>query len=412
MSLDIPMTRKKIVSLPESLQKISEEVNITDLTLVETLAMPYVTFINQIDEQLAIYKTLQKGNAADCDKAKRVALDLGKLCARVGEKKKEQKEYYTKVTKYIDGLHNAIEGKARLLQADAKAIADHFENMERQRIMSLNIERTAALEKYCPDAASLKLGEMEQQSFDSLLEAYKIKFEKEQEAKKIAEELAEKERIEKEEREEKLRKENEDLQKAIKAKNELRSNRNLQLAAYTYVYTGKDLAEETEEAFQAFLKDAIEKKKQKDKEDADRKLKEQTQQERFKSISTYISFLPKELDLSKLYELPKKKYEDYLKSCKEAFDKSEQDRLNKEAELKKLKDEADKKDAEDKKKIEDAKKLEKASDVVKLGAWIKDFKSPPVKPLCKAEKANAIVNEIENKFNLFTKWAEKQVQEL
>lgn len=172
---------------------IEEQINssgITELSKSQEIAVNYVPFLAEINDQTKLLKELEKGNEKDVKKAHRIKLDLGKICGRAELQKRTDKQLILIQGKFIDGLFNVVNGAARLTQNEAKEIETHFEMMEYLRIEKLQTERTNQLGAY-HTMSPPNLGEMEKEVFDNFLIGVKIGYE----AKKEAELKAEEEKI-------------------------------------------------------------------------------------------------------------------------------------------------------------------------------------------------------------------------
>jgi colicin import membrane protein len=364
---------------------INSEVNLStigDLTLAQKIASSYTPIVLRVEEKITELKTLQKGNAQDCDKAKRIALDLGKECAALDRQKKADKDQYVNATtKFIDSLFKKIEEAARTSQKEAQDIASHFEQLEKQRLAILAQERVRALIDYTENPEELsKMGleKMEQHVFDSLLIGFKASFEKRQ---KEAEEVAKQKAIEdaaKEVELEKLRAEIKKKEEADKAAKIIRNKRTAELGPFiAFVLDYETLISSEEEEYNT----------------------------RFADIKKLAEFMWE--------EDRKAKAEQEKKDAELAKAKAEQEKLRKELEQKQLADKAaaDLKAKEEAEKAALAKKLAKAPAKKQLKAWLESFEIPEVPGLSDKEALNTLNNLI-SKFEGFKTWGEAEVEKL
>jgi outer membrane murein-binding lipoprotein Lpp len=134
---------------------------------------------------------------------------------------KAEKAFYFAGGKFVDAKKNKITTAVEEMEAKLLAIANYYENIEKERIAKLQAERLEAISPYLEEAASRDWASMEQDVFDSYLATTKKKWEvwqaelekqrkEEEEAKKAQEELLKAQQAEIE----KQRAENEKLRKA------------------------------------------------------------------------------------------------------------------------------------------------------------------------------------------------------
>lgn len=163
-----------------------------DISKAEKYALGYQPLMAEVLTQADLLKGLDKTKPDDAKIAKRVSLDLGKICSRLTVKKKEDKDTLLIETRLIDGLFNVAESTARLTQKDADEIVDYLENIERERKNKLADERREELQKYSANTDYLPLDIMGDEQYQRCLEDAKLAFE----ARMIAAEKAEFERLE------------------------------------------------------------------------------------------------------------------------------------------------------------------------------------------------------------------------
>lgn len=208
-------------NLPEKIDAVIEKSKITDLPKAQKIAANYAPLMNEVTEEIEKLKKLDKKHPDSSKVAKRIRLDLGKICSKADKQKKGDKQTLMLETRFIDALYNTVNGAARLTQDDAKKIEDYAAIQERKRLDKIQAKRVAQIEEYLPDADERDLARME----DDVWEAYFTAKKKEHEDLIAAELQAEKDRVAKAkaeaEEKEKLRLENEKLQKEIDAKDKL-----------------------------------------------------------------------------------------------------------------------------------------------------------------------------------------------
>ena len=259
-----------MTALPAKIKQVIADSQIQNMTKAEQIASSYVPFLEQVTEQMNKLKKLKKGDVADVEKARRIRLDLGKICSAVGKQKKADKDLLLLETKFIDSLYNNVEKSARLTQNEAREIEDYYENLEKERVFKLQKEREEKLEPYgLENLETLKLGEMTTEVWDIFYAGTKSNYE----AKKAAEKKAEEERIAKEKREaeerEKQRLENEKLKAEIakKKKEEEKIAKKLEEERLANEKLKKELEEKERKEAEIMAKElALEKERKAEKE--------------------------------------------------------------------------------------------------------------------------------------------------
>lgn len=168
------------INLPSVLAEQVEKSPLKDASLTTQIAEQFLPHILVVEEKEKLLSTLTKGNAQDCDKAKRIALDLGSECSAMDKTKKAQKDYYQTVSRYIDGVYNATEAKARLVQKEAKEISDYFANQEKERLRLLAENRKNELLPFCDELDNLdalNLSALSEDAFSHLVFSFQSKYE-------------------------------------------------------------------------------------------------------------------------------------------------------------------------------------------------------------------------------------------
>jgi len=152
-----------------------------------------------------------------CILAKELRLSYVKTRTATEKIHKELKAFYLSGGRFVDAFKNTQSFASGEKEKILKAIEDHFENIEKERIEKLRAERLKLLQPYT-DIEPMQLGNMEQSVFDNYLAGMKLSYEQKIAAEKLAEEkrLAdiEAERI----RQENIRLENERLKKEAEEK--------------------------------------------------------------------------------------------------------------------------------------------------------------------------------------------------
>lgn len=334
-------------------EEVIKQSTLSDLTKAERIASGYAPFMIEAQEHANILKKLVKGNVEDVEKAKRIRLDIGKLCSRKDDQKKKDKELILVETRFIDALSNTVEGFARLTQQGAKDIEDHFENIEKERLAALQIERVDMIRLYVEDAENMSLSTMEDEVFEAYLATKKKQYEDRLEAEKLAE------------------------QQRIEAEKKAEAER---------VAEAKRLADEAE-------KNRIENERLKAEAEAREKAIELERQENAKKLA----------EQQRLANIEAAKIEAERKKEAEAREKLEAElQAKKEAEIKAEILEDERKEAAKKEAI----KAAKAPVKTKMNVWVNSFNIPTI------DIDNESSKEIIAKFESFKKWALTKVDEL
>jgi colicin import membrane protein len=178
-------------NLPATLNEVAQKSGL-EISKAEKYALPYAPLLAKITEFANEVKTLDRDNPEHVARAKRISLDIGKICSEAGTIKKSDKAELLVLTRYLDGLFNTTEGAARLTQGEANEIVNHAAKIEAERIEAIRFERWNELSQFL-EVEPNNLGEMDETIFTNLLFGAKATFEakKEAEAKAEAERLAE-----------------------------------------------------------------------------------------------------------------------------------------------------------------------------------------------------------------------------
>lgn len=199
------------------------KINASDYGLEETKAQEvkamFVPMLNKMDELEVQYNEVlkQEINPETCQMAKDLRLSYVKTRTETERIHKGLKAFYLNGGRFVDAFKNVQAAASGEKEKTLKAIEDHFENQEKERLEKIRDERIELLKPYT-DIEPLALGHMEQAVFNNYLTGVKIAHEQRIAAEKKAEEerLAEieAERI----RQENIRLENERLKKEAEEK--------------------------------------------------------------------------------------------------------------------------------------------------------------------------------------------------
>lgn len=428
--------------LPEEIKNQVATSGISDMNLAESIASHFVPFMAEITEQTDKLKGLELGNAEHAEIAKRVNIDLGRIRSRKNDVKKEQKDYYLKVGKFIDSLANFNEGMISLGQEEAQKHSKYFERVEAERKAKLKEERNALMSPYSDfEIPNIEL--LAEADFEKMLDSYKL-----------AHEARERQAREAEEARIKAEKEEKERQQLIKKReDEIRP-----LYDFFEVPAMQDLGDLTEEDFQAKLSEAkkakadheaeqekirIENerlKKEKEAKEKEEKEREELQSIRLAELLPYNSYGP-DVDMTTLWNLSVAKYCKILASkraekqkedariaeenriAEEARRKKEKEEAERQAELDQIKKEYEKEkqrkadqeakekaEAEAKRKAEEA--LLKAGDQKRILAWIDSMTIEEANLSGISAQGMSLMADITEKFHAFKKWAKNETNKL
>jgi hypothetical protein len=126
--------------------------------------------------------------------AKELRLKYVKKRTTIAKIHKSEKEFYLATSKFIDALKNKATAPIEIKEEKLQSVELHFENLEKERIKKLLIERAELLQPFNLDLTGIDLANMQNDVFD----AYFAMVEKKHFEKIEAEKQAELERIEQE----------------------------------------------------------------------------------------------------------------------------------------------------------------------------------------------------------------------
>jgi len=352
---------KTTEKLPAVLEQSAQESGL-ELSKAQAIAVNYVPFMEQAQAEAEKLKDLEIGNPEHVATAKRIRIDLGKICSHLKTRKDTDKAIIKIEDRYIMGLFNSVEGFARLTQKDAEEIEKHAEKLVAIERENLKAERCGILAALDVDGSAINVEHMTPEVWENYLNGVKLNHQ----AKKEAEEKSEAERVEKQ-------------RKAI-----LYTERKAQLLTiWDHVkedHKSADFGELPDDQFKIILNESKEAKQAHDKAQEETRL----ENERLKKEAE-----EKEKKAKAEREANEKKLEDERKK-REALEKAE----------------ADRKATEEKKKKADAaaaRKAAKAPDVDKVKAALNacTLDAPEISDAEVIEK----LDEITEKFEAFKKWA-------
>jgi hypothetical protein len=150
-----------------------------------------------------------------CSEAKAVRLKLVKVRTGIADIHKTQKAFFLAAGRYVDAWKNKETEPVLQMEEKLSEIEDYYENIERERIAKLKVDRTAEIAKYQEAEAFIpgNLGELTDQVWQNYLLGVKTVYEQKIAAEKAAKEAEEKRIAEEKAEQERIRVENERLKK-------------------------------------------------------------------------------------------------------------------------------------------------------------------------------------------------------
>jgi hypothetical protein len=192
---------------------------------IESLFTPMLSKMSELENE---YNDILQNeiNPETCQRAKDLRLSYVKIRTGTAEIHKKAKEFYLNGGRFVDGWKNAQLFASGEKEKTLKAIEDHYENQEKERLDKLRADRLELLKPYT-EIEPLALGHMEQAVFDNLLTGFKvakeaqIAAEKKTEEDRLAREKAEADAREVQRLENiRLKKEAEEKEKALEVERE------------------------------------------------------------------------------------------------------------------------------------------------------------------------------------------------
>jgi len=348
-----------------------------EFSKAESITFKYVPFLLKIRNAEEEAKKINFENPSDLDEkiAREIRLSLVPNRTDADKLKKKEKAEFILLNGLHDDAFGIVEKTSKLLELKLLNVEKQREIVAKAKIEALKNSRLELISPYGTDFASLDLGNLSEETFESIYSGAKTSHE----AKIRAELEAENARIEAEK----------------KAREEAEKNR---IEAEKLKKENERLAKEAE-----LLRIENEKKAAKAKEEAD-KLAAEAKAKADAELQAKEAELLKEKEAARLEA--EKQAEEIRKQKEEA------DRLA--LELKK-KEDAEKeakrlKDEEEAKRIAEEKKAAKAPDKEKLKVWIDGLELPFVE--LKQNESNVLASDLKVKLTAYKNWALKEVEKL
>ncbi len=178
------------------------KINPADYGLEENKAKQisdmFKPMLDKMTELESEYNSVIKLEASNetCKKAKELRLKYVKVRTGTAQIHKELKAFYLQGGRFVDGWKNAQLMASQGIEEKLSDIKEHFEILERQRIVTLQIKRIKELKQYIEDGQMMsgELGNMTDEIWKNYIAGAKANCELRKEAEKKAEEEREKER--------------------------------------------------------------------------------------------------------------------------------------------------------------------------------------------------------------------------
>lgn len=196
--------QKNIVN-KNSLLKIDNKEFSLSKDKITDLMIPFLPVAEEYIEYIWDIENIKKIKPSDytdeiCKKAKRLRIDISKIRNATKKIKDEEKKIVLQIWNVTQKCHNTIVKIIEEQEDILEKIELHFENLEKERVLKLTIERQELLKPYeVENLWMLKLWEMEEAIFNNFLQWCKTTFEqnKIEEEKRIeAERVAKQKEIE------------------------------------------------------------------------------------------------------------------------------------------------------------------------------------------------------------------------
>jgi len=240
-------TETKIDLTPSNLVTIITEtgleINSSTSQLIKEKFEPFIADMEQWKkkaEGLVVVDATEKAKMRDAREAR---LALRAVRVEADKVRKALKEDSNRYNKAVQGIYNFIEGKIIPLEEHLEQQEKFAEIQEKKEREALKGERVRLVSQYSNDAELFNLGELSQESFDSLYgtlkQAHEAKILAEQKAKEEAEAKAKLEAEEKERQRveiERLKAEAKEREEKEKAVQLVRNERNMLLRTVNYIH--------------------------------------------------------------------------------------------------------------------------------------------------------------------------------
>lgn len=198
----------------------------TKASEISKMFQPMLDKMVELEQEYNVISKLER-TKENCIKARVLRLKLVKVRTGTAEIHRDLKAFYIKGGKFVDGWKNAQLMAGEGLEDKLMSFEKHYENLEKERIYALGIDREGQLDVYGVVNFPSNLGEMEDAVWANYItgvrESFRLKKEAERKAEeeRIAIEKEAEEKRKEEARLEEIRREEERIeQEKIKKENE------------------------------------------------------------------------------------------------------------------------------------------------------------------------------------------------
>lgn len=219
---------------------------------IKNLYLPMLDMLEEMEQEFneVVKKEL---NDETIKESRSLRLRIVKVRTSADVVRQNAKEESIRLNKAIQSAYNTLEFAIKSKEEKLKAIEDHYENLEKEKIAKLQEDRFKKLEKYTenPDLIPTNLGEMDDEVWANYLTGSKTNYENRIEAERKAEED----------------------RKKFELKQKTYNERHTKLMPYSLLISIKGhTIETTEDQFKALLKRGQDAKKAGDKVKKDAKI--------------------------------------------------------------------------------------------------------------------------------------------
>ncbi len=242
--------------------------------------------INERDELSKIYAQIVVKELTPelVKESKDLRLKLVKIRTGIAEIHKSQKDFFLQGGRFVDSWKNKETASVVLMEDRLKQIENHYINLEKKRIQSLQNERIALVSPYM-DVENVVLSDMEDDVFQAYLTAKKKSFKLQESMAKEAEELRLKIIADKEAEDKRIRKENEALKKEADRLKKIQAEKDAKVQKELEEKEAEAKAEKQKlETEQKAIQDKLNLEIQK-KEDELKRIQDEAEKKRLKDIA-------------------------------------------------------------------------------------------------------------------------------
>lgn len=210
------MTKNNELTLVEDWELELKQNDLANVKDIQDDLLPFFQEAKFLEAEAMKIQVQSENDKESMQKARELRLNLQKIRVSADKKRKELKEESLRRANAVQGMFNIIKYLIVPLEEHLSKQEKYAEEMAKQRIEKLKIERASLLAEYEVDLTFVKVEEMPDEVFNEFLEKAK----KEYVAKKNAEKEAEKQRLKEEKAKEKERLKALQVAKELKEKND------------------------------------------------------------------------------------------------------------------------------------------------------------------------------------------------